>query len=478
MGIVDIFGRKKQKPENIQKTQPAPQNTAKEIPARISGKLPSGAFFVALRVDKDLYGIEIHDLTGRYIDDIMWMPGNDTVAAFYLTEDEYLLAAESDNDNVNPQFAEFAQKLLEQKPKDRLADLYYVEMSTLQKTPVRMRLTVETIDDFKFRKQKGSDTGASEDDAVSFLKAQSEIYIPYYKQTGNLFPMIDIEGYARVFTKKEYADQFIDIIKHKEDRDLLAQKYTQTDFIEEIRSWYQKGVARFWLNAGTDDHNDKINRDAFLPDPKAKEWDYLGSSLRQTAARFVQLTLVKDPKMQIMFNLFWTGVINGLYDTPLLVPVRINYKENRQDDSNTLHCTKAAAELMLKLETERITKRTGSKPQLRIEDLTTEMIPGAENYTFAKRGDAKRGMMHLSTIKNSQVGESMLCGFTDLNLIRKLFGDDYSVGLFTYEEIIAHIEETLSTGETISGFILNPSADNFVLTKEQIHNISAQRQSN
>ena len=133
---------------------------------------------------------------------------------------------------------------------------------------------------------------------------------------------------------------------------------------------------------------------------------------------------------------------------------------------------------MLKLETERITKRTGSKPQLRIEDLTTEMIPGAENYTFAKRGDAERGMMHLSTIKNSQVGESMLCGFTDLNLIRKLFGDDYSVGLFTYEEIIAHIEETLSTGETISGFILNPSADNFVLTKEQIHNISAQRQSN
>ena len=129
----------------------------------IKGSLPNGVQYIVRRQSDHRFYLDLHDLSGNTIADAFWMPGQAGIAIFRLTEDEYAMAAASDGKDADPAFIEFAQKLLEQYPKDRLEESFYFNVVTKEKSPFRPESPAETIDDFKYRKWETEHAPSAQD---------------------------------------------------------------------------------------------------------------------------------------------------------------------------------------------------------------------------------------------------------------------------------------------------------------------------
>lgn len=431
---------------------------------RVSGKLPNGVSFIAVKHPKGAYILEVHDLSGMFISDSLWCPGILGVAIFCLTEDEFLAAQSSEQ---RDSFIKLAEELVIRTPKDRLIDCFYIDTMSDSKSPLHLDPKTDTIDDFKFDKSLKLSNNFS-------LENQSKFFVMYVKETGDLFPLIDIEGYAQVFTSPEYAEEFIKFEKEKEKLKVFAKEYTHEGFIELVRSWYLLGIVRFKVNRGFDDEYMEVQRDEFVPDPRAKEWDYIGSSVRQIIGRFTQLQLAKNSDSSQMMVMFFNGLINTLYDSVYLLSVAID-KTNPVD--RVLHLTPGAYAWMKQHEIEILKRESGSdeEPEEPIP-FRMDLIAGSDGYRLVQSDDASTAMyMRPQTLYNTRLGQTFLCGFTDFNLIRQVFGTNIHIGLFTFEDIIKHIDDKLSTGQTISGLVINPGAESYFLSKEQIRLVDDKR---
>lgn len=306
----------------------------------------------------------------------------------------------------------------------------------------------------------------TESEGIDYINALSKVYVVCSSATGENYPSLDTAGYAWVFSKAEFADC---ILNKNSFARLNCQELSLPEFKAFVKEWYKYGACRFKLNPGIDDVQTDIDRDNFVPNIKAKQFDYYGSSLNQEILRMKQMKAIKTEDAQRYAATFWSAVCNHIYDTVFLVPVSY---DDEPDDAvdGIIHYTDDGIKQLNNIQLKRIMGEE-SNNNVRIESdsiiAKEELIPGSEGYKFASAETAKQGRtMHLRSISNG--ASSFLCGFTDIGDIHKIFGKNVHIALFTYNEIIEHIESTLSDGNKISGFIINAGANELILNREDI----------
>ena len=74
--------------------------------------------------------------------------------------------------------------------------------------------------------------------------------------------------------------------------------------------------------------------------------------------------------------------------------------------------------------------------------------------------------MHLRTLRNGNI--SMLCAFTDVRDMHRIFGPNLHIALMTYQDIVAHKDDPISDGNQINGIVINPIGLTLELDRENI----------
>lgn len=436
-----------------------------------SGKYTDGIDYVLqYRPDDDIYYVEIHDLTGKYLADVDWFPGKVGYATFVLTEDEYNLKMVH-NDDVK--FNELVGKLLVNLPKDRFIGAGSVVVGSNERGDLRLEMKNETMDEGTYQKYKNKK-------AISYIKSIDKVYITFMRATGDQIPSVDGFGYAWLFSKQEYADM---IIQKNPGVDMFCKEFDQDSLSAFVKTWYRFGISRFKLNPGTNDRFAEVDRDDFLPIEGIKKWNIIGSSLNQLIIRFKQNNAIQNnPMAHATAMTMWSSICHELYRSVFLVPVTYDDEPYYVEDW-VIHTSLAGAERLTQAEIERqIGDRTKDGSKLVAEDkngnpiymLKEDLIYGGEKYHFAKDGEVSPGrIMHLRTILNN--GTTFLCGFTDFEALHKVFGENVRVAVQSYEEIIAHMNDAVSDSTAIQGFVINPGTNELMLSRENIEYVAKEK---
>ena len=130
---------------------------------------------------------------------------------------------------------------------------------------------------------------------------------------------------------------------------LTAKAFSREQFNGVVRGWYELGIIRFRLNPSGEGIYGEIDRDAYLPDPKAGKWDYYGSDLNCLILRFLQArTSRQTAGMTAAAQTYWDALCHTLPQTLLLVPVSFEGDPDVVEDM-TLHLTKGAVDLIKRM---------------------------------------------------------------------------------------------------------------------------------
>ncbi len=456
---------------NRQTAEEATSNLKK--PQVLSGQFEEGVNYLVQSIpEKDLYLVEIHDITRKYLSDSMWAVGIAGYAAFALTEDEYkIMAVNRDTAAMN----ELVGKLLQHIPKDRLIGSGYFRIGSNEPAgELHLNSKCETMDDGAYQKYKKRA-------AIQYVKSLDNVYATFMKVTGEKIPSVDMQGYAWVFSKMEYAEN---TMKANPGVDMYCKKMDREEFELFIKSWYRLGITRFKLNPGINDHYAELERDDYLPIEGFEKWDYAGSFLNQAIIRYKQCRAVKSNQSAgVSATLMWQFICNELYNTPLIVPV--SYDGEPDDVADwIIHTTRGGTELMTHIALKKkVRESEDSGARFVAEDdsgkpmylLNKEFLFGSERYRFAKEAAVSEGRtMHLRTITAN--GNTYLCGFTDFDSMRALLGSNFRVAVMSYEEIIAFISSRTNTTGIIHGIIINPGTNELILSRENVEKITASRQ--
>ena len=479
--VIPPAAEKKPAPAPVKPAQPPSSNAAAPVPPKPAaapaekkdsyiGVYKMGVeYCMEYRPDNDLYAVEVHDTSGMFLSDdaLSFMLGTLYVAAFALTEEEYALRLAGPGIN-NPKVNELLDRLLSERPRDRLLTALIVDPSApsgAQRKPLTFRHQAETIDDHAYqayRRQR----------ALEHARSLDRVWMSAVFD--GRFPAIDAQGYARVFDTEEKAVQDSranTVLK------MSVKAYDGLGFRKEVQSWYGLGITRFRLNPGCKGVSGEIERDEFLPDPLAKKWDYYGSALTQQILRFRQSRIPADDRnFQAMAATMWDAVCHTLPRTVLLVPISFDGDPDSVED-HELHITQGACELLTRLEIERQTGKKLDDSRYVAEDQNgnplniarIQLFFGSEGYQFSA-GQSGR-MMHLRTVKNGSV--SMLCGFTDFVSLNAIFRGTARVGAFTFDEITAHLDDAVSDAPVgLHGLVINPAGAELFLARKDIEAVS------
>lgn len=451
--------------KRLPKDAPSNPATTNQCNANNSGKYAEGIDYVLqYRPNDDIYFIEIHDCTGKYLADTATFPGMMGYAAFVLTEDEYnLKVLQNDDAKMN----ELVGKLLVNLPKDRIIATGCINLATHERREnLHIELKNETMDEGAYQKYRNKR-------AISYIKSLEKVYITFMQATGDQIPSVDGFGYAWLFSKKEYADL---IIQKNPGVNMFYREYDREGLTAFVKTWYRFGISRFKLNPGTNDRFAEVDRDDFLPIDGIKKWNLIGSSLNQLIIRFKQNNAIQNnPMAHATAMTMWSSICHELYRSVFLVPITYDDEPYSVEDW-VIHTSLAGAERLTQAEIERqIDDRMNDGSKLIAKDndgnpiymLKENLIYGSEKYHFARDGEVTPGkIMHLRTLINN--GTTFLCGFTDFEALHKVFGENVRVAVQSYEEIIAHMNDAVSDSTAIQGFVINPGTNELMLSRENI----------
>lgn len=449
---------------------PAPAAAATPGIQSFKGMLKPGVeYLVNHNEAKDLYAVEVHDKTGEYISDADWNTDKMGFAAFALTEHEYTLRGRPDNT-----FTDLLEKLLTELPKDRLLGIGGVVISTKERFDLNIELNCETADDHLYPKYIAAK-------AKKYIESVGKVYVMYNRSTGENMPAIDGGGFAWAFTKEEYAQT---IVEKNPAIDLAYKALTTEEFFEVVKGWYILGVIRFKLNLGTGDHECIVDRDHFVHDEKASKWDYYGSGLNSLIIRFRQnRALEANEDAQKNACMLWAGICHELPKNVFLVPINFD-SEPAQSDYDYFHFSKGGFERLNHMAIEKALgdKVDKSKALYATDDKGNPLLVAKEELFYANdryrffRPDevTQPRIMHLRTLNHGN--NAFLCAFTDVSVMHKIFGQDVLIGIFTYDEIVAHINDSIMGSElSLEGLVINPGSATLILSRE---NIEAVRKNN
>ena len=300
----------------------------------------------------------------------------------------------------------------------------------------------------------------SEKEAMDLLCSLETVYVEYSKSTGTKYPSVDMNASAWVFSSAQYAE----ISKAKNAAfGLDYQPMSLPQFREFVKQWYTYGVLQIRINPGIGNYIAQVRTQSFMPLEGIQMFDYYGSNLNQYILRFKQMRACDDVQAQAFARTLWSVICHTLYQSVFLVP--ISFDDVPDDAVDTvLHLTPSAIAWLENLQKEN--EKEGTIQPHTIDGHLKNII-GAEGYSFlSERDDAPRRVMHLRTVTNGT--SSLLCGFTDVRDLKHIFGENVHIALWRYEEIIEHLNDQVSDGCTIEGFIINAGSNELILNREQI----------
>ncbi len=460
------------KPEPKPEPKPQPEPAAPESPN--TGVLRMGVEYqMQYSPNDDSHTVEIHDTTGIFLHDDMFdfMLGKVDVAIFVLTEQEFALSKQASGLN-NPAVQALVEKLMRERPRDRLRAAFTYDPATQKRMPLGFRHQVETMDDRAYKKYRTAR-------AMERVRSLERLWLMFGSAFGGKYPAMDGQGYAFVFDEEAKAQANA---KQNSALNLTVKAFDQQGFQDEVRRWYGLGVTRFRLNPGCPGVWGEIDRDAFLPDPKAKQWDYYGSSLNQLILRFTLARSVPtDKNFMAMAATFWSGICHSLSNTPLLVPVAFEGDGAGGDiEDRALHTSAGGAALLNRLALKKMTGApvegdrqvsvtADGKPAALYD---TGLFWGGEGYQFATGKSG--GKMQLRTMVGG--GKTMLCAFTNLETFNAAFHGKGRVGVFTYDEILSYLDDSLAgSAARIEGLVINPMSVQLTLSREDLDRVAKER---
>lgn len=403
-------------------------------------------------------------LNGNILSDPDWMPGDSCCALFALTKDEYEL---KDND-VNG-LNELIQKLYNNIPEDRLMEAYYSTIDK-QRRPMHPRSGCKTMDNNKFEKYRQRNYALQY--GIPFFNTVDKVYMVFCKDTTDRLPAITWDGFANIFTQREYAEN---IIKNAEIDNLDIREFSKADFDSHIKTWYAFGIQKFNLNAGTKDHACTIMRDDYLPDKQAKEWEYSGSTLCMYLWRYRQYITYKADSMmalaQTMFNLF----CHELKETLLLCP--FVYEDDVTPlpaPDYILHTSQGSIQLITKKTLREYIGNPDLLESLHQFEVTVngeKVMPvnddlkfyNGEKYSLANPSNISTPKVMLPLTVNVGSG-AFVPAFTDFYSLHGIFGENVRVALYTYDEL----RNIADNARSVNGIIINPNTAAFMIWKKDM----------
>ena len=347
--------------------------------------------------------------------------------------------------------------------------------AAVESTPVRPEQH-ETVESTPVRQeQQETDEIASgrrelnEEEGIAFINRLDEVFVMYSAATGEGYPSVDMTGSAWVFSKVEFAEY------SQQQNAAFHLKYCAMSlqaFKAFVREWYAYGIYRFKLNPGINDAYAEIQRDRFVPNADAKMFDYYGSNFNQLILRFKQMYACKEnPIANAFANTLWSSICHELYNNVYLVPIAY---DNEPDDAVDpyIHYTENARQTVNDIE---VNRELGESIQdgktLHVSGdvilANEKLILGVEGYRLATPETSVGGrIMHLRTLRNGNI--SMLCAFTDVRDMHRIFGPNLHIALMTYQDIVAHKDDPISDGNQINGIVINPIGLTLELDRENI----------
>ena len=309
----------------------------------------------------------------------------------------------------------------------------------------------------------------NETEGIEFVNSLEKVFVMYSTATGEKYPSVDMNGFAWIFSKIEFAEYSQNT---NAGFNLRFREMTLDEFRKFVGEWYAYGVYQFRLNPGINDAYAEIQRDNFVPDQNAKMFDYYGSNINQLILRLKQNRSCENENNALAFaQTLWSSICHELYKNVFLVP--ISYDDEPDDAvDNYIHYTDSARLIVNKIEVQReLGSNLKEGEELKVETdciiSNEKLILGSDGYKYATPESSKGGrMMHLRSINNGV--SAYLCGFTDIRDIHRIFGRNLHIALMSYEDIIAHIDSNLSDGMQISGLVINPGANELMLSRENI----------
>lgn len=412
----------------------------------------------------NLYAVEIMSLSGNQLSDPDWIPGDACCALFALTQDEFELK-DSDIEALNKLITELYNNI----PEDRLMEAFYTTIDK-QRKPMHPTPGCKTMDDNKFEKYRQRAFALK--NGIPFMNSVDKVYMIYDKNTTDRLPAITWNGFANIFTKREYAEN---IINNGEVATLDIKEFSKKDFDEHIKTWHAFGIQKFNLNAGTQDHACSILRDDYMPDPNAKEWEYNGSALCMYLWRYRQYVAYKTESMNALAQTFFNAFCHEVKETLFLCPfVYDNESYPLSQPDYVLHTSQGSIKL--------ITRKTlseyigdpdllNSSYEFQVTVNGENVMPtndnlkfyGGEKYQLANPSNVKTaGVMHPLTV-NGPDGP-FIPAFTDFGTLHSIFGENVRVAIYTYDELRAFAENDT----TLNGIIINPNSATMPIWKKDM----------
>ena len=391
-------------------------------------------FRLILFEDRGIYAAEVVSLSNRYFESPDWMPGYSGHVLFAITEDEFNL-----KDTDEKKLEDFIFELYTKIPEDRLIESFFISIGDDSRRDMSLSAKCKTIDDCKLEKQSRRKYALKH--GIPYLNSVEKVYMIYDEVTSEILPAITWNGYANIFTKREYAEKFIE---RSEADTLRIKEYAKTDFEAQVKSWHAFGIQSFCLNACTEDHESVILRDDYLPDKNAKEWEYNGSALGACILRYKQYKEQKSEKMQMLAKTLYGAFCHELNKTLFLCPFL--YDDEEQPVSQADYVIHTSADV-------------GEKVLLAQDNLK---FFGGEEYTFAPSNISAPEEMHVITSENGN--ETCIPAFTDFESFKAVYGENVRVGLYTYNELRALAEKE----SAVSGIIINPGSAEMMIRKEDM----------
>ena len=150
--------------------------------------------------DGKIYAVEIMTLNNQ-LSDSEWVEGEACCGLFALTPDEFALK-DSDTEALDTLILELLSKI----PEDRLMEAYYTTLDK-QKKPMKPTPGCKTMDNNKFDQYRRRTFALKI--GIPFLNSADKVYMIYDKVTSDRLPAITWNGFANIFTQKEYAENII-----------------------------------------------------------------------------------------------------------------------------------------------------------------------------------------------------------------------------------------------------------------------------
>ncbi|MBQ8164742.1 MAG: SseB family protein [Clostridia bacterium] len=291
---------------------------------------------------------------------------------------------------------------------------------------------------------------------IELMKSCNMLYVIYNDSMGARFPAIDKTGNAWVFTQFEYAEA---VVEKNTGIGLAVKAFPKEEFNGYVKSWYAFGIEKFALNIGTD-KSEIIVLDDYTE--IVSDSPYTGCKLNLLIIRYKQLLSIGNNEGAVSAaESVWNDFCKQLDKNVFLVPVCYDGDPAYVEDT-CLHVSQRAAEIIA-------------------ENYSGEIkFLGGEKYHFADEkylSENGEKLMHIKTVCSN--GKAFIPAFTEINSIHAIFTDKVRIGIFTYEEIFAHLSSSVVgfDGE-IDGIVFNPGSTNLVLMRDDMTKVEKNRKQN